>query len=104
MEVLREETEEPEAEEEKEAEDSDESLLEALKNLRRSMAASLHKAPKSIFTDEVLSSLALQRPSNTEELKQMPGNRKQEGRGLWYAIPPSHPGGSSPSGAAGRCR
>lgn len=73
LEVLREETEEPEAEEEKETEDTDESLLEALKNLRRSMAASLHKAPKSIFTDEVLSSLALQRPSNTEELKQIRG-------------------------------
>ena len=73
LEALREDTGEPEAEEEKDAADSDESLLAALKDLRRSMAGELHKAPKSIFTDEVLSSMALQRPSSIEELKQIRG-------------------------------
>lgn len=71
--ALQEDTGEPEAEEDKETDESEETLLTALTNLRRTMAKELHKAPKSIFTDEVLSSIALQRPSSIEELKRIRG-------------------------------
>ena len=84
LEALLNEEEEKEEEEIKEDHDSDGSLLEELKKLRSRMARELQKAPKSIFTDDMLSSMALQRPSSEEELKKVKGigSKKASAYGL----------------------
>lgn len=72
LEVLLDQNEEEEKEEETDSHE-DSALLEELKNLRRRMAGEVHKAPKSIFSDEILSSMVLQRPGTLEELKRIRG-------------------------------
>ena len=72
LEVLLDQNEEEEREEETDSHE-DSALLEELKNLRRRMAGEVHKAPKSIFSDEILSSMVLQRPGTLEELKRIRG-------------------------------
>lgn len=47
--------------------------MNELKDLRRRMAGEFHKAPKSIFSDDILESMVLQRPSTLEELKRIRG-------------------------------
>lgn len=72
LEVLRGEEGEEEREEETDNEE-DSLLLNELKDLRRRMAGEFHKAPKSIFSDDILESMVLQRPSTLEELKRIRG-------------------------------
>lgn len=72
LKVLLDQNEEEEKEEETDSHE-DSALLEELKNLRRRMAGEVHKAPKSIFSDEILSSMVLQRPGTLEELKRIRG-------------------------------
>ncbi|MGN0955355.1 DNA helicase RecQ [Dialister sp.] len=74
LEVLRDDGAGEEQEEETEEEGERESgLLDRLKELRQRLAREEHKAPKSIFSDEILSSMALQRPVTMEELKRIRG-------------------------------
>ena len=68
------ECEEGEEEREEETDNEEDSLLlNELKDLRRRMAGEFHKAPKSIFSDDILESMVLQRPSTLEELKRIRG-------------------------------
>lgn len=70
--VLTDDGPEEEPEEEME-EEGDSGLLERLKELRQRLAREEHKAPKSIFSDEILSSMAIQRPVTMEDLKRIRG-------------------------------
>lgn len=107
LEVLLETDTEEEKEEEMEN-DEDSTLLEDLKNLRRRMAGEVHKAPKSIFSDEILSSMVLQRPTTLEELKRIRGigSKKAAAYGMPFlrllgnsTPPPAPPSGDIIQGA-----